>query len=368
MKNQVLSLLCGISFLVSSPVLGMDGEKSANKAPIAQHKGVQAEEEKPSESTVAVQTVFSPENLISDITIGILTKLQPSDCCAFWNVSQSWRKFLSFYREDVSLIPQIVEGGSYPFMNAIVNQTPDLSFHERKISLHCFSPQTDHMLELCTFTTPTLAKLTFPMEFEVGAPPCCLSDLSPIGFSYFRFFGTPREFSLQGVPEGWGGDCYNKGKTLFSVACSDLDIDLSSSLHEQKLTLTFLGELRGPSGYGEEPPLLKCALSNPSYAQTEIAQTKKANVERACLENRVKFLWKTKQALEYIQERTEKPMNVIKEILGMKPETKEEAFAKLRSEVIRLTDAAMSTEDIARQLDLPEETIEAIRNSQPGNQ
>jgi DNA-binding NarL/FixJ family response regulator len=108
-------------------------------------------------------------------------------------------------------------------------------------------------------------------------------------------------------------------------------------------------------------------LSNPCYVEPEEPKRERA-VEA------VKSFYAQNMPLEDIHQRVARhfipgiSMSETRKMLGLPNETREEAFARLRPEVIRLMDAAMSIEEIAAQFDLPEETIEAILSSQQDDQ
>jgi hypothetical protein len=286
MKNQVLSLLCGISFLVSSPVLGMDQ--------LREEENVVARSPFPINS----KTNSPLEILHDELKVTVVRNLHPVECCQLFPVSKRWYNFLLPYQVPFYLRAELVD---LPAPGQFVMQTlesPDLSLKDCKLSL-LYSPKdvtsSDNPLQLCSFQTPSSFTADSP-SVPNHTTYCFNGGFQPV--SYFKFHGgEPDKFFLQGVPKGWevrdskNDLCFVRDlkNDLCCVSCPSDAINLSS-FQGQKLKLHLYG-MAEPDGTYKR---FSCSLSNPSYIESQ-------KPSRVQMEKYIRTLYNHKIPLTTIQ-------------------------------------------------------------------
>lgn len=304
MKNQVLSLLCGISFLVSSPVFGMEPDKTESKAIVTRLKFLV---KKPDASVQPLEWLFH-EGVFKQT---VINSLSPDNCRQLLMTSKNLYNWFVPYMDSftlgVRLDDSLLNGTNSLLIETSKNS--NLSLAGRRFSL-CFSTQKtiDQNLppiQLCSFSAPS----------RFGQVAYCLSNKAYQPISYFpELHGEPKQLFLQGVPKEW----QSYSSTPYGIQCGN-NPDLWP-LAGKKLKLMLEGAKNGESPYFFHQNLFRLNGTQP----------------------------------ETLDDTT--PM--------VKKETKEEGFARLRPQIIQMIDAAISREDIARTLQIPEDLIEEILNGQ----
>lgn len=306
MKNQVLSLLCGISFLVSSPVFGMEPDKTESKAIVTRLKFLV---KKPDASVQPLEWLFH-EGVFKQT---VINSLSPDNCRQLLMTSKNLYNWFVPYMDSftlgVRLGDSLLNGTNSLLIETSKNS--NLSLAGRRFSL-CFSTQKtiDQNLppiQLCSFSAPS----------RFGQVAYCLSNKAYQPISYFsELHGEPKQFFLQGVSEQW--ESY--GRTPCGIQCGyNLDFD---ALAGKKLKLMLEGVKNGDAPYFFHQNLF---MINGTQPEVEILEDVRPIVKK---------------------------------------ETREEGFARLRPQIIQMIDAAISREDIARTLRIPEDLIEEILNGQ----
>jgi hypothetical protein len=190
------------------------------------------------------------------------------------------------------------------------SESPELNLQNRNLSLFYSS---EPFIPLAPFSPEAadnvhqLCRFHIPFNFEEGHKAYCLSNgFKPV--SYFNFYEAPTKLFLQGLPEGW--------KCLKRYANGMCQVSWKT-------------------------------LTNPSFC-FEAGQKWNLNLTS---------MWDIHD---------QNSCNMISAMV--KSETREQGFARLRPQIIEMIDAAMTHEEIAYKLHLPEDLIDEILKSQPGNQ
>jgi hypothetical protein len=235
MKNQFLSLLCGISFLASSPVFGMEDWDS-----VSPEKTVY----QPVSRKPFTGNIVEGWKLPNDTLISVAQHLFVKDCLAMELVCKQWYN---------SLCPHHV---SFPLYGDIVTGIRNIVRSQRaKITL-CYSSQAVDSLIDKTDWSPLM---------PLGSVDGIFNSVEPTLISYFKFHGQPKTFFIEGLPKVIRGERYGTYNTLFRVL---EDTDVKFDLEDPR-------ELVLGIGRSDRQTLI---LSKPKFAQTpEERQRKKEN-------------------------------------------------------------------------------------------
>jgi len=345
MKNQVLIVLCGISFFATSPVFGMQHDST--------------EEQSKSTMTRQLFKVGDPtashlEMFSDDLKIQVATYISPQGCLSMQRVCKRWNNAL--FPHQVSFLLETTLCDSL-HGSCLLRDTSDqttLSLRNINFSLCYF--QNISGAEAISFENPLLlCSYKAPENFTENSQ----YFLGKQRVSYFKFHGTPNAFFLDGIPEGWHGNGRDESCSLFRVGCN-MGVNLAS-LHGKTLKLSLSGYFV-LNNHPSSNHLFSCSLANPYYVPTREDHI-------AALRLGVIEMHKAQIPLESIHQLCSNiTMRDIKEILGIKEETREEGFARLRPQILQLKDAAISNAEIANRLSIPEDLIEEILNNKPDNQ
>lgn len=335
MRSQVLSLLCGISFAVSSPVFGMELNQTREEAPAPT---------KVARAPWQINNLPSSplENLPDELKIQAAKQLNLKECCMLEMTSKRWNNFFYPHKVFFSLPATLRVDNDIEILLGSVNfknREFSLVYHPESMT---FPKSVENPFLLCSYAIPEGSKL------QSGSY-CPLKPIKSPLLSCFKFHENFFEsLSITGVPIGWG----ETRQTLEYGPCTISRAPDVNIFCETPCELMLRAEQRHSTGY----PIFSCRLEP---AQT-LAQRKKADMVPLVINMFKQFALTPAEirkqcSLLSIQE--------IKKILEIPDETKEEGFERLRPEIRRRKDAGMSNIEIADELGIPDDLVDVIMNS-----
>lgn len=254
--------------------------------------------------------------------------LSPEDCVMMEMACKRWYNYLSQYQ--VSFPLQVTLTSYSPNLLLQISESPDLSLKDCTLSFFYSPENSTKRLPLCHIATPP-SFIEGVKKFSCEFP----------SISFFTFHGVPNQYSMDGIPQDWLNIAHFCGFTNRAV------------LQGRKVALD-MGVIRD--------------FTDQSY-QFSIYITPDHLEPEELIEQKIKSMYHHDKSIEEIMKiYPDVDKRKIKKILNIPEETKEEGFARLRPEILRFKDAAMTDAEIAAKLRIPEDLIEEILNSQPDNQ